>query len=140
MLLTASLTCLALNIYFEARSEDLISQIAIGQVTLNRVESEKYPDTVCEVVTQQGQFSWYSDGKSDKPREREAWRKALSLSKAILDHPEAIRVDCIGDSTHYHAHYVKPSWSNHLVTRCTVGSHIFYGKHLSTLRPRKRPT
>ena len=59
MLLTiASVTCLATNIYFEARSEDRVGQYAVAEVTLNRVASPDYPDDVCEVVWQDKQFSW----------------------------------------------------------------------------------
>ena len=36
--------CLALNIYFEARSEPIQGQIAIAEVTLNRVASTNYPN------------------------------------------------------------------------------------------------
>lgn len=140
MLLTASLTCLALNIYFEARSEDLVSQISVAQVTLNRVASEKYPDTVCGVVTQKDQFSWYWDGKSDKPRERAAWRKSLALAEAILDHPEAIRIDCVGNATHYHASYVSPNWSKTFTKNCKVGKHIFYTNNISRIKPKLRGT
>jgi len=43
-------TCLALNVYFEARSEAVNAQFAVAQVTMNRVLSNKYPDTVCGVV------------------------------------------------------------------------------------------
>jgi spore germination cell wall hydrolase CwlJ-like protein len=138
MLLTASLTCLALNIYFEARSEDLVSQISVAQVTLNRVASEKYPDTVCGVVTQKDQFSWYWDGKSDKPRERAAWRKSLALAEAILDHPEAIRVSCVGEATHYHASYVSPNWSKSFTKTCKVDNHIFYSNTISKVKPKLR--
>ena len=51
---SAGLFCLALNVYFEARSEDLASQYAVAEVTLNRVASPDFPDDVCEcrVATQ----------------------------------------------------------------------------------------
>lgn len=123
-MIATSLTCLALNIYFEARSEDLQSQVAVGQVTLNRVSSPNYPNTVCEVVKQKGQFSWYSDGLSDKPKEALAWTRSLALADQMLAKP--IQVKCVDSSTHYHADYVKPYWAKIFKKTCKIGTHIFY--------------
>ena len=78
-------TCLALNVYFEARSEPMIAQFAVAQVTMNRVASEKYPDNVCDVVWQKKQFSWTHDGKSDKPKEAKAWEVAQWVAKVVLE-------------------------------------------------------
>ena len=49
-MIAEALVCLALNVYFEARNQPLTGQIAVTQVVMNRVESEYYPDDVCEVV------------------------------------------------------------------------------------------
>ncbi len=46
------LICMALNVYFESRNQPLIGQIATADTVLNRVHSEDFPDTVCEVVMQ----------------------------------------------------------------------------------------
>ena len=66
---TTALLCLSANIYFEARSEKVDGQIAVAEVTLNRVRSDDYPDDVCSVVLQENsegcQFSWWCDGKPD---------------------------------------------------------------------------
>ena len=45
-----SLLCIALNIYFEARSEDLQGKVAGGSVGMNRIAHERFPDTAGEVV------------------------------------------------------------------------------------------
>ncbi len=58
--------CLAQNIYFEASVEHRVGKSAVAHVTLNRVDSPRYPDSVCEVVWQDRQFSWTQDGKSDR--------------------------------------------------------------------------
>ena len=124
MILSSALTCLALNIYFEARSEDFYSQVAVAQVTLNRVNSPNYPSTVCQVVTQKDQFSWYWDGLSDTPKEALAWTRSLSLADLMLG--KSVQVACVADSTHYHADYVKPYWSKVFFKTCKLGKHIFY--------------
>ena len=71
--------CLAQNIYWEARNQSIQGMYAVADVTLNRVKDKRWPSTVCEVVKQRKnergkwicQFSWYCDGKSDTPKNRE---------------------------------------------------------------------
>ena len=125
-MIAESILCLALNIYFEARSEDIASQLAVAQVTINRVEDSRYPNDVCRVVKQKNQFSWFWDGKSDKPYERQAWDQALDLAERVIKEPKQYQVSCVGDATHYHAVYVKPHWAKHFKKYCRIGSHIFY--------------
>lgn len=117
--------CLALNIYHEARSKTLAGQVAVGNVTLNRVKSDRFPDTVCDVVFQEDQFSWYWDGKSDTPHEKDAWQTAKMVAMTMLD-PESTIFDNTQGALFYHADYVNPFWSK-IFTRVTkIGPHIFY--------------
>lgn len=44
--------CLARNIFYEAGSESLEGKVAVGMVTINRTQDERYPQTVCGVVRQ----------------------------------------------------------------------------------------
>jgi len=131
------LTCLALNVYHESKNQSLIGQIAVAQVTMNRVRDERYPDNVCDVVKQgltykwnpsipirnKCQFSWYCDGKSDKPRDEHAWDKAMLVAHGVyygnLD-------DFVEGATHYHAHYVLPSWASTKTYITRIDDHIFY--------------
>ena len=63
--------CLSEAIYHEARGESLEGKIAVAEVILNRMESDRYPSTVCGVVEQETgkrnmwKFSYYSVGRSD---------------------------------------------------------------------------
>ena len=50
--------CMAQNIYYEARGESLKGKQAVGNVVLNRVDHEKYPDTFCDVVYEAKRYSW----------------------------------------------------------------------------------
>lgn len=120
---TVELHCLALNIYHEARSEAIDGKFAVGQVTMNRVRSRRYPDSICEVVWQRGQFSWTHDGRSDRPYNLEAWEEALWVARIILDFNP---VDMVGRATHYHADYVHPSWATAHRQVARIGRHIFY--------------
>src|SRR5690606_34650112 len=82
--------CLALAMYWEARSEGPEGMRAVGSVVLNRVEHEEFPKTPCDVVHQGGetppcQFSWWCDGKSDRPQELELWETAMALAAELLE-------------------------------------------------------
>ena len=57
----ASITCLAQAVYFEARDQPTIGQMAVAQVVLNRVHDSRWPDTVCEVVKEGPTYSWKED-------------------------------------------------------------------------------
>lgn len=132
------LRCLALNIYFEARSEPESGQQAVAHVVMNRVKHARYPDSVCKVVQQGGekvrhrcQFSWWCDGRSDEPVNRSAWKQSLRLAWKVY-------FGMLDDSTDgalwYHATYVKPYWSELLLKGDKIGQHVFYLEH----RPSER--
>ena len=127
------IACLALNIYHEARSEPLEGQRAVAAVTLNRVQHSRFPNTVCEVVKQarykngrlvkhQCQFSWWCDGKSDKPKEKETFYRIWRLAEQMY---ETYR-DNTGGALFYHADYVNPWWAQHKSKTTKIGRHVFY--------------
>jgi spore germination cell wall hydrolase CwlJ-like protein len=115
--------CIALSVYFEARSQQLEGQLAVAQVILNRVESPRYPNTACEVVWQERQFSWTHDGKSDTPRNLAAWEQAKRV--ASLAAYDGLRLPELYDVVHYHADYISPVWSRGMMTAVTIGQHVF---------------
>lgn len=122
--------CLAQNVYFEARNQSIRGQRAVARVTLNRVDSSRYPDTICEVVWQNRQFSWTHDGLSDVPGgnaiEDRAWELAQSVAMAALVNHFVNRYDPTYGATHYHANYVNPYWAHAYEEVAVVGDHIFY--------------
>ena len=127
MILTA-LSCIALNVYFEARSDNMSGQYAVAHVVLNRVQDNRWPNDVCNVVTQRNdnnvcQFSWYCDGKSHKPDDEYAWAYAQMVAADVL---RGEVPDFTGGSTHYHAYYVKPYWADKMLYQGDFGSHYFF--------------
>lgn len=122
--------CLAKAIYFEARSEPTLGQIAVAGVVLNRVESERYPNTICGVVFQNDhrknacQFSFACDGKTDVARSSKHWRGAMQLAKAFMDGTKKAHV--IRDALFYHADYVSPDWAAKMRVVKKIGRHVFY--------------
>jgi len=114
--------CMALNMYWEARSEGIVGMLAVGHVTLQRVKSSKFPNTICAVVTEKGAFSWYWDGKSDHPKDKEAWKKATYYAEQMIE--GRLALEGIGPATYYHADYVDPNWPYRRTGK--IGKHIFY--------------
>jgi len=122
------LHCMQLNIYWEARNQDLAGKTAIAAVTLNRVKSKRFPDSVCGVVYQSHQFSWYWDGLIDRPSldnrfEVEAWKESKRIATLALNNKLKSEV---GNATHYHHTDINPWWSAKLVRLVTIEDHIFY--------------
>lgn len=116
--------CMALNIYFEARDQTATAAVAVGFVVLNRIASKRFPNTICKVVWQYKQFSWTLDGKSDRPREKQAWKTAQMLADLVMSGDYS---DPTGGALFYHADYAKPYWMNvKMKVTVTLGAHIFY--------------
>ena len=117
--------CLAKNIYFEARNESLKGQVAIALVTLNRLQEARWSSEVCDVVYDNNQFSWYWDGLSDRPRNYASYDSIALVASAMLDSDTAM-YDFTHGSTHYHADYVEPYWTEYMVRKAKIDTHIFY--------------
>jgi hypothetical protein len=122
--------CLARAIYFEARSESEMGQLAVAKVVLNRVKDPAYPKTICGVVYQRAnrtnacQFSIACDGNSDKPTSRIAWDQSKKIAARALAGDQSINI--LGAATYYHADYVNPKWSSSFKRLIKIGRHIFY--------------
>jgi spore germination cell wall hydrolase CwlJ-like protein len=137
------ISCMADNIYFEARNQGTAGWSAVASVTLNRVNDKRFPNTVCEVVKQgptreswkqngefyplkhRCQFSFWCDGKPEVMRDETAKQWAYNVAESTL---QGIFYDTTSGATHYHADYVVPDWSkNSMFTKTVqINAHIFY--------------
>lgn len=126
----AAQKCLANAIYFESRGEPLSGQIAVAQVVLNRAFSGFYPRDICGVVYQNAerrmhcQFTFACDGKADTIRDNDAWGRADRIAREMLE--GQLWIEDVGKSTHYHAHWVAPSWVSYMKAKIEIGVHTFY--------------
>ncbi len=128
--------CLALNIYYEARGSSLADMAGVADVVLNRVLDIRYPGTICGVVKDakldsngnpirnKCQFSWYCDGKSDRPTDRDSFEKSLLIAGQMLFQGRYRGIS--EGATHYHADYVNPRWAKKITHIGRIGDHIFY--------------
>ena len=115
--------CLAAGIYFEAKSESLDGQLAVGHVIANRAESRgRFPSSYCGVLFQRGQFSFVR-GKSypSIARSSRQWQNAVAIAK-IVD--QELHASPVPNALFFHARYVSPGWRMKRVG--SVGNHVFY--------------
>ncbi|MBB4197377.1 hypothetical protein GGD83_001163 [Rhodoblastus sphagnicola] len=128
--LEAEKHCLAQAIYFEARGEPEAGQAAVAQVVLNRMTSGLYPSSICGVVFQNRshykacQFSFACEGRSLHVRDADSWAQAQRIADDALAGRGWLAE--VGNSTHYHANYVRPRWARSLKKMDVIGKHIFY--------------
>jgi|TARA_R110000822_G_scaffold118277_2_gene250954 spore germination cell wall hydrolase CwlJ-like protein len=126
--------CLVEAIYFEARSESFIGQLAVANVILERVSNKYFPNTICKVVKSgkyfkgnpvkyKCAFSYWCDGKSEKMHSYSSYDEALSVKSLALS---GTIISITNKATHYHASYVNPKWSKGLKKLSQIGKHIFY--------------
>lgn len=147
------LQCLAKNIYHEARGESKAGKLAVAHVTLNRVHSSKFPNTVCGVVydavyskwwyethgklvpvRNMCQFSWYCDGKSDRIQlttlegepivsNVKAWSESQEVALEAMLGLTKDNTD--GATYYYNPKLADPHWKHSFVTTTVVGNHKF---------------
>lgn len=131
--------CLARNIYFESLGQGEDGMLAVGLVTVNRLESGKFGETICKVVNHKDtvkignrwkticQFSWKCDGKSDKPSDKEAYAKCVSLAKRALAKNVPVQLlHKTKNALYFHTKKIKPAWSKSYRLVAIVGDHKFY--------------
>ena len=147
---SASIKCLAMNMYHEARGQGSAGLLGVSSVVMNRVKDKRFPNTICEVVHQgptreswktrqtpdpndakfypirhRCQFSWWCDGKSDEPKDKKTYQRLLTIAQSIV-YNEINFIDITDGATHYHADYVKPAWAKVKTRTTRIGNHIFY--------------
>ncbi|MEN9855436.1 MAG: hypothetical protein RLZZ157_562 [Pseudomonadota bacterium] len=117
--------CLAEAVYYEAKGEPRRGQEAVAEVVANRVKSRAYPNTFCGVVYQRSrhvcQFSWACSGR--RAPSGLQWQRANEIAEKVVD---GWSPSVVEGATHFHAHFVAPSWSRTYRRVSSIGGHIFY--------------
>ena len=125
--------CLARNVHYESRGESERGQLAVALVTLNRVDSKLFPNSICGVINERYliqdqlvcQFSWRCETTSNPKlilsKTSPVYKVAL---KAIM---EKHTLKLVTDDTYwFHANYVKPKWRRYKQLVAKIDTHIFY--------------
>ena len=123
------LDCLSEALYFEARGETIKGQFAVAEVIMNRVESGRYPDSVCGVINQGTgrkfacQFTYTCDGRAEIITEKSNYARLRKIAKlSMSDLPKKLTKG----ATHYHTTAVRPKWSRVFPRTAKIGVHLFY--------------
>jgi spore germination cell wall hydrolase CwlJ-like protein len=139
--------CLAENIYYEAKGEDIRGQFAVASVTLNRAKDSRFPNTICGVVQQSARsritnglvcaFSWYCENDK-KGKEIPVKNRDGSINQTVVDQFQVASIvaitvlgggveDNTKGATHFHNPFTSnPAWKNELTKTMRVGNHDFY--------------
>jgi spore germination cell wall hydrolase CwlJ-like protein len=116
------LECLAGTIYYESKGEPLAGQLAVANVVINRTKSGRYPHTICEAVTQRGQFSFVRGGHVPTiSSSNAAYRTAIAVAQVAIN---AEWQSPAPQAMFFHARRVAPGWSRTQVA--SIGNHVFY--------------
>lgn len=125
------LGCLAKNIYYEAGSEPFEGKVAVGQVTINRANSGKFPSDICQVIYQKNvfyekvicQYSWVCQQDSGaKVINNASYNESMVVAKKVL--LENYRLPSLKDAMYFHGKQISPNWGKERVA--VIGNHIFY--------------
>ncbi|WP_245632846.1 spore cortex-lytic enzyme [Alicyclobacillus kakegawensis] len=113
----SDINLLAHLVYGEARGEPFVGQVAVAAVVLNRVKSDKFPNTVAGVIYHPGAFTCVSDGQFNLQPNKQAYQAALDAAHGW-------------DPSHGALYYYNPKKSQNgfMIRRpkiVTIGDHIF---------------
>lgn len=108
---------LARCIYGEARGESYTGQVAVGAVVLNRVKSDRFPNTISGVIYQRHAFTAVSDGQINLTPDQ----TAINAAKDAMNG---------WDPTYGCLYYYNPvtatsEWIFSRETVVTIGKHVF---------------
>jgi spore germination cell wall hydrolase CwlJ-like protein len=122
------LTCLARSIYWEAKGVQGRDMESVANVVINRLASEEFPNTVCEVVKQGSeqspcQFSWWCDGRPDEVVEGDAYEVAKEVARQALNRELPDHTD---GALYFHDRTVHPHWANEFLLTVETEAFLFY--------------
>ena len=126
-----NINCVIEATYFEARGENTLGHRAIIEVIFNRYQSSLYPDTFCEVVKQNKQFS-YRNGKTTDDLIYKDKKTKEKITNTVYNHlftltyNEEYRLldECV---VNYDGKaFKKPKWASRMDMVAEIGNHQFY--------------
>ena len=122
MIIEATIFCLALNIFHEARGEPEQGRIEVALVTMNRAQASG--KTVCQTIKAPNQFSWVSKRGVRAPlHEPSTWKRSLQEAQLVYNHLHKMDTR---NSMFFHNKYVRPAWVKHKKKTISIGNHVFY--------------
>lgn len=124
--------CMERAMYFESRRSSRDGMVAVGSVVMNRVDSGEFPDSVCGVVGQKGQFA---PGIMSRKMNSASMPDVTEAARSVL---RGERHPLIQNATFFHAASHRFSYDNmHYVL--VTGGNAFYEKRRSHLVTQSYP-
>jgi N-acetylmuramoyl-L-alanine amidase len=120
--LPQDIECMAGAVYFEARSESLAGQLAVGRVIVARTASGRFPGSYCGVVMQHAQFSFIHGGTMPTiNRSSHTWQNAVRI--ALIAHRGAWKSPAEG-ALFFHAARIHAVSGKTRIAQ--IDNHVFY--------------
>jgi spore germination cell wall hydrolase CwlJ-like protein len=137
------ISCLAQNMYFEARNQSDEGLLAVGFVTINRTKEDKFSKTICGVIHEaefyprknkkgidvpikgKCQFSWYCDGKKDIINDQATWDRVYNLAYHLYLYHD-IMTDLTVGATYYQTKESKIKVHRDAVKTVSIQRHVFF--------------
>ena len=125
--------CLIRTTYHESKGEPIIGKMFVAQVTLNRVKSGKFPNSVCKVIKQKGAYQWYSSLPRNlhqvKPAnsiQQESYEQ-IKFTVSVLEVLNSFGIDVTKGALYFHSTSIKPNkFFKKLKRLYKVNNHLFY--------------
>ncbi len=118
----AELECMTKVVVHEAGNQPRAGKLAVAQLILNRAESGRFPDSICGVVNQPGQF--FQTSSYNPRRDTATWASAMEVSREARSRQTA---DVAPGAMFFRAAYTAPTGFFRGRTRVvTLGDHVFY--------------
>lgn len=115
--------CLARAVYHEARGESRVGQRAVAHVVLNRTEDDRFPDSICAVVKQAGQFAPQLRRAPGRLTEPDAFENATVVA---LNAMSGASSDPTGGATYFYApKAANPQWARKMKVSAVIDGHRF---------------
>ena len=124
------IAALAVALYCEARGESWYGIAAVADTIRNRKNSDMFPNTYRDVVTQYKQFSCIEDKDNLFANVRIRSTVELDMFKKLIKLAHRTATDSLGKMTYnalfYHTTEINPYWAKGYNRLEVVGNHIFY--------------
>lgn len=103
--------------------------LAVGWLTLNRVQDEGFPGSVAAVVYQKRgkrcEFGWTCDRRPDEPSEAKLWAEAQRIALELAG-PSPPADPTRGGLWMHESWRKPPAYTKGLVRTATVGKNVYY--------------
>jgi len=120
-MITTAVLCLSQAVYYEARGEPLEGQLAVAQVIVNRKNSARWPNTICEVVHQPMQFSFTYKLNNFSMPDKVARETAIKVASWTI----IMGIEGVNADHYFNPKITTPIWASRMRCNLIIGNHKF---------------